>query len=167
MFEIGSLVVYGSGGVYRIDDIRNEDFSGSTRKYYVMSGIDSASTTVFVPIDSELLTARMKPLATKEEIDGLIADMPIEALDWPTDTKARNEKFRNIIENGDRAELLRLMRTVYLKKQELTAAGRRLYATDENNFKRAEKMILDEFSAVLGVDGDEVIKMIADRVETA
>ena len=167
MFEIGAFVVYGSGGIFRIDDIRNENFGGAIRKYYVMKSVgDTAATTIFVPTDNEMLVSRMKPMISQKEIEALISDMPLEPIEWQNDTKVRSECFRKIIEGGDRRELLRLMRTVYVKKQELAASGKRVYAADENAMKRAERIIFDEFSAVLGVADDEIIKMIASVADS-
>ena len=45
--------------------------------------------------------------------------------------------------------------------------GRRIYAADENAMKRAERMIFDELSVVLGVGDDEITKMIDEKVKTA
>jgi len=162
MFEIGAFVVYGSGGVFRIDDIRDEKFGSEVRRYYVMRGILGGSTTVFVPVDSEQLVSRMKPMASREEITSLIDGMPQSTLEWQENTKARAEVFRKIIDGGDRAELLCLMRTIYLKKTELAKIGKRVYAADENAMKKAERMIFDEFSVVLGIDEGGIIKMIEE-----
>lgn len=169
MFEVGQVVVYGSEGVYSIDDIRTEKFGTESRRYYVLSSFreGASSTTVFVPTDSAILTARIKPLISFADAEALIAAMPHSVIEWQDDAKTRTECFRRILERGERKELISLMRTVYLKKQELAEVGRRIYAADENAMKRAERMIFDEFSVVLGVGDDEIIKMIDEKVKTA
>jgi len=93
--------------------------------------------------------------------------MPLSVMEWQDNAKLRAECFRRILERGEREELISLMRTVYLKKQELAEVGRRIYAADENAMKRAERMIFDELSVVLGVGDDEIIKMIDEKVKTA
>jgi len=99
--------------------------------------------------------------------ESLIAAMPLSVMEWQDNAKLRAECFRRILERGEREELISLMRTVYLKKQELAEVGRRIYAADENAMKRAERMIFDELSVVLGVGDDEIIKMIDEKVKTA
>ncbi len=169
MFEIGELVVYGTGGVFRVDDIRMEKFGIEKKQYYVLCSMQggASSTVVFVPTDSEQLTSKMKPMISREGIEALIAAMPFDSIPWNEDTKRRAEEFRVIIESGDREKLLALMHTIYKKKQELAAVGRRIYAADENAMHRAERIIFDEFSAVLGIGDEEIIKMIEEKVQTA
>ena len=165
MLDIGTLVIYGTSGIFRVEDIRNENLGGGERKYYILSDINEKNpTTVFVPTDNEHLVSKMKQVISENDAKDLISNMPLEPYEWIPEARARNEFFKKIIESGEREALLRLMRTVYLKKQELSVSRKHVYATDESAMKSAERIIFSELTVSLGVDEDEIINLIEKRV---
>ena len=160
MPDIGSLVIYGSNGICRITDKRKEKLCGTKNEYYVLTPVDNAGAMIFVPADNEALLAKMKNILSENDIISLIKSIDDNELWWIDDSKKRNELFSVILENGDRTELLRLIKCIYLKRKELSSTGKKLWLSDENTLKKAEKIINAEFSMVLGISPEEVEQFI-------
>ena len=53
MFAVGDVVLHTSQGVCRVDDIRDEKFSGMNRTYYVLLPMENnGKSTTYVPVDA-------------------------------------------------------------------------------------------------------------------
>ena len=96
-------------------DIREEAIAGEKRKYYVLraDGAPSSSLT-FVPVDNEKLTSQMRRLLSREEIEAIIDEArsrPDE--EWIADNRQRSERFKHIIESGDRAGMISMIGAIY------------------------------------------------------
>lgn len=165
MPEIGSLVVYGSNGVCRVEEIRREAFTGTPRDYYILSPADDKKTVIYVPTDEVSLTAQMRPLLSRDELVALIRESYREgACEWINDPRARSESFRQILQSGNRRDLFRMLRTIYERRESQVAQGRRLYAADENAFHQAEKLLHGEIAAILSIHPDEVQSFIQSQL---
>lgn len=165
MFEMGSYVVYGSQGVCRVEDIRREDFSGTAKDYYILTPTDDTKMVIYVPTDAPSLTEKMRPLLSGDELQSLIRDGGREdMLEWINDPRQRNEYFKSILASGDRRLLFRLLRTIYDRREQQRACGRKLYAADELIAQQAEKLLHGEISTVLQIAPDEVGDYIASRL---
>lgn len=162
MREIGERVIYGSNGVMEIVDIREETVGDITRKYYVLRDLNSTQVShIFVPTDNEKLVSTMRPLLTKEEAMDMIKRIKtIPEAEWKNDNRIRSEKFRKVIESGDRDSVIAVIKAVYengIKRQE---EGKKNYLADENIMRKAEKVIYSELSIVLGIPENEVADFI-------
>ena len=82
MFKVNDTIIYGSEGICQIVAIEENDFVGVKKTYYVMKPLGKDSSTTYVPIDSEMLVARMRKLLTKKEINELIDALPNEPIKW-------------------------------------------------------------------------------------
>ena len=167
MLQVNSYIIYGANGVCKINDIRKEKLCGTKQTYYVLSPIDNNSSTIFVPVDNEALVAKMKHLLKRDEIISLIEDVKDQFLPWISDNKERGEYYTILLSRGDRKEILSMIHTIYLKRSELSEQRKKLWAVDENALKRAEKIINDEFSLVLGITPDKVAGFIRETVQNA
>lgn len=165
MPDIGSYVIYGANGICIIKDKRKEKLCGTKNEYYVLSPVGSNSSTIYVPSDNNELVSRMKSILSKEEILSLIYNIGNDELAWNPDNKQRNEEFGEIIDRGDRKELLRLIKCIYLKKKQLNAENKKLRAADEATLKRAENMINAEFSLVLEMKPEDIPSFIEKLIE--
>ena len=165
MHGIGERVIYGANGVMEIVDIREETVADVSRKYYVLRDLNSASDSqIFVPVDNKKLVSSMRPLLTKEEAMDMIRRIKtIPEAEWKSDNRIRSEKFREVIESGDRDGMIAIIKAVYengLKRQE---EGKKNYLADENIMKKAEKVIYSELSMVLGIPENEVANFITEN----
>ncbi len=165
MFEIGTAITYGTNGVCRVESISEEKFNGVNTQYYVLKPIMSNSNTViFVPTDRENLVAQMRPIISSDEILALLAQIPTEEDEWIENSKERTEKFKEIIESGDRVEIIKLTKRIYAYKKYRESIGKRLNVSDENIMRRAEKIIGEEFAFSLGIPISEVGSFILSHL---
>ncbi|MGN0628936.1 MAG: CarD family transcriptional regulator [Oscillospiraceae bacterium] len=164
MLNVGETLVYGSSGVCRVEDICVRDCGSGKREYYVLQPVYDTRSTVYVPTDSEKLVSHAKALLTRQEVYDMIDDMPEDSFEWIVNDKERGETFRNILEEGSRKDVVKLIRTLYLRKKELSERGKKLRSSDESIMQRAERLLYGEFAWVLGINPSEVTGFIAQRV---
>lgn len=165
MFQIGEAIVYGHSGVCRIEDIRQETFGSVTRTYYVLRPLHDAHSTVYCPV--EQAENKLRALLTKAEIDRLIDALPQSDDQWVDNDSERRDRFSDTLKSGDRAQLLGLIRTLYLRRREKAEAGKKLHLADERVMHDAERLLHEEFAHVLGIQPTEVVEYIRARVEGA
>ena len=162
MFEVGTYVSYRAEGVCIISDIRKECFGalGKIEEYYILTPMKDANSILYVPVNNELLTSKMQPLLSAEEIRALADELREERIEWVTDSRARNGVLKEILAGGDRRELIVFVNTVLDRIEHSVEIGRKITAGDENSFKRAKRMLLDEFSATTDLSSDEELVML-------
>ena len=103
--KIGTYVLYGKTGVCLV----KEQTSMAGGLYYVLSPVSDSRSSVYVPCGNAELIARMRPLLTREEIDGMLSDVDTVRLAWIDDRNERAMLYRTITGSGDRKELVRLL----------------------------------------------------------
>lgn len=167
MFQVNDKVLYGSNGVCELVDIDERDCGGRMVEYYILKPIYAANSTVFVPINNEKLTSKMRHVLTKEQIDNMIHSIPEDNQEWITDERTRKEKFRDIVNRADTFELIQLIEALLEHQREVVERGKKLHIADERMLREAEKMICDEFAYVLGISQDAVPGYIADAMKNS
>lgn len=162
MHEIGERVVYSSFGVMEIVDVREERFLDAERRYYVLEPVLGGSgSQTFVPVDNEALVANMRPLMTKEEVLQLIRSIDsLPLLDWIPENRARSERFKAVIESGDRYSMISMIKLVRATGVRRAEEGKKNYLADENAMHKAEKLLGSEIATVMGIDEDAVADFI-------
>lgn len=165
MNNIGDTVVYGSSGVMSIVDITDEVVLGTRRRYYVLCA-DAGGTMArtFVPLDNEKLTSQMLPLLSKEEALGIIRGMKTyPELTWIEESRARHEHFKSIMESGDRAKILAMIRSIKDAGLRRLEQGKKNYLSDEGLMAKAEKILYRELSIVLGIPEEDIPAFIEEE----
>lgn len=161
MFRVGDVVLYTASTICRIVDITTKDFGGKETEYYILRPIYDENATVYIPTDNEHLIAKMRNVLSKDEVLRLIHALPQTDLIWIDDEHKRKEEFQKIIASGDRYELLKLIKTLYVhQKIKLQQNKRKMHVSDERFYKDAEKLINDEFAYVLGITPSKVGEFI-------
>ncbi|MBO5415471.1 MAG: CarD family transcriptional regulator [Clostridia bacterium] len=166
MFDIGSYVSYRSEGVCKISDIRRENFGalGKETLYYVLTPIGDEKSTFFVPTDNEKLVSMMRKVLSEDEIYELIREVAKREYEWIDDSKRRGAHFKEILANGEREELVFLVRCVNRHIYEQTAAGKKVYVTDISAMKRANKLLFDEFSRIIPMSSPEDMTALIEKI---
>lgn len=165
MFEINDTVQYGTTGVCRITDVVTKSFDGDCIWYYVLEPVHQAHSVVYVPVKNERLVAKMKKLLSAQEVETLVQEIPQCRIEWIEDDNMRQEAYKEILAKGERRELLGLIRVLYSRQQTLKERHRHLRTADEQVLKTAEKLINDEFAAVLHISPDEVVPFIMSKLK--
>lgn len=166
MYRIDEVVVYGLHGVCRITEIEEKEFAGEAQLYYTMRPVFNNRSTFFVPVNNEKSKKKVRPLLSKDEIHELIHTMPQQEEIKVVNEKHRKETYKTIIESGDRAEIMRLVKTLYERREAQQKAGKKQHLVDERFMKEAETVLYDEFAFVLDIERDTVISYIQKELET-
>ena len=106
----------------------------------------------------------MRPVCSKADVDDLIAHMNAEKPIWIANDVKRKEEYNRIIKDGDKQEIIRLIKTLYLRRKEVESTGKKLHSSDLNFLSTAENMLFEEFAYALGIERDEVIAYIEQHI---
>ena len=167
MFQRGETVLYGTEGVCRIAEIQEMKIGRRKPEYYVLKPVYRESATIYVPVDNPTLVARMKHVLSQQEIDRLLETVLEGEVPWVEDVNERKAEYGKILSSGDRRLLVRMVRTLYLRRQQLRTQGKQLRTGDDQLLREAEKLLHDEFALVLNIPQREVPEYIRSHVEVS
>lgn len=165
MFHKNDTVRYGPHGVCQIEDVAVKKFNGKSTEYYVLKPVYNETSTIYVPVRNQALTDKISTVLSAEEVRALIQTMPDEDPIWIDDESVRKERYQKTLTDGDRIELVRMIKALYFHQQEQQARGRRLHMSDDRFFKDAEKMLYEEFALVLKITKEQVIPFIQEQLQ--
>ena len=160
MYSIGDMVMYGSFGICKVTAIEKRDLTGEEQEYYILKHINSEKNIFYVPTNNDAALSKMHPICSKAEVDELISHMNSEGLIWIDNDSKRKEEYSRIIKDADKHEIIRLIKTLYLRRKELAESGKKLRSTDENYLSLAENMLFEEFAYALDIDKSKVVEYI-------
>ncbi len=157
MYKQGDLVVYGKMGVCAVVGFSKMSFAGDDQaEYYVLRPNSDRNSCVYVPCDNAQLTARMRPLLTKSEIDHLLCDARQDEVAWIEDKNERAVRFRDILSQGDRGRLICLVRCLLNEQKVRAAVGKKISSADEAILKECVRLIEEELSLALEISPGDV-----------
>lgn len=162
MYSINDIVAYSSAGICDIADITNRSIAGTSMDYYVLKPKLDQKSTVFVPINNEKLTSRMRSPLNSAEAKALIDSLCSLGTDWIDNDNERREVYRSRITEGSPTCLAQIYKTLTLRRIELEENSRKLRSADEVFLKECEKLLSFEICSALGSSQDEIKKMIYD-----
>ena len=105
----------------------------------------------------------------REEAEELVALIPTISVE-PFHTgrlQELSEHYRSILGTHSTTDLVEIIKSVYSKKREAEAAGRRVSQMDDRYMKLAEELLHGELSVALEIPKDEVKDYIHRRVAEA
>lgn len=136
-FNIGDYVVYGGYEICRIEEKVKRCFDGTTpREYYKLIPVYSKGSTYYIPSDD--YEEKIRRLLSKEEIYALIEEMPNAEAQWCEDRNQRKNQFISVLKSDNYHELISMMRTIYVQREEQVSKGKKLLAADEKAMREAE-----------------------------
>ena len=101
---------------------------------------------------------------TVEEAEKLIDEIPsIETLSIENE-KFREDSYKKCIRTCECRDLLRIIKTIYIRKQARLSHGKKTTATDERYLKLAEDHLYSEFSMLLDIPKEHMAGYIEQRV---
>lgn len=165
MFKVDDIVTYGMNGVCKIVGTEEKNLLGTKKDYLVLKPLSSDKSTYFVPVDNENLMGKMKRLLSEEEIKLLIASVPEGKSLWIDSERERKEYYKKILTDSNHLELMQMINSIYIEKEEREKKGKKLHMSDERFLKDAEKILYDEFQYVLNISGQDLISYIVSRMK--
>lgn len=152
MYKIDDYVMY-RHDVCKIKDIRENKLTGKT--YYVMTPIDDESLIIDIPTEDKM--GFLRNIISKEDAEKLINSIPsIEPLNGIRDKDLVYLYKELIINTGTHENLIKIIKTTYLRNENRLNNKRKTSEKDSTYFKLAEKYLYNELSISLCMTIDEV-----------
>ena len=167
MLTVGQTVVYGTQGVCTVKEISMLKLVKTKGEYYALSPIDDPGSTVYVPTANEKLMSKLRPVLTGEEADALITEAVREPLEWIESDAERKSACDDIVKNGDRKQLMRLVGMLYRRRELLKDQKKHFHNVDAQYLKTAERMLHGELAYALGIAVDDVADYIRSFSEVS
>lgn len=164
MFEKGEYVVYGQNGICKIEDTTTLTLPDvkQDKLYYILVPQNTKGSKIYSPVESSKV--KMRKILTGEEANELIEEMPeIEQLSIKDD-RIREEAYKKAIRTCDVREWVKMIKTLYAREQVRKEKGRKMTATDEKYFKKAEENLFSELSIALHIEKDKVEDFIMHKM---
>lgn len=164
MFEQGEYVIYGCVGLCKVSGITTMDMDGipKDKLYYSLQPYYQKERKLFTAVDST--KTLMRRILSKEEADDLIEKAANLEILWFDNDKVKENKYKEIIKNGDCSQLVQIMKTVHVKSEERKAAGKKMPAVDEKYYKIAGENLYSELSVALGMGMAQTEQYMSDRI---
>lgn len=160
-FSIGDYVMYGSSGVCRISGLEKHNFDGQHETDYIsLVPVSSASSKYYIPKKNS--DSKIRSLISKEQINQLIDEIPDTAATWFSDSHERKNAFSSIIKSDDYKQIISMIKALHMHKD--LNKRKKLNSSDENFMRKAESLMYQEFSIVLGISQDDVTDYISKRI---
>lgn len=165
MFEIGEYIVYGNTGVCKVGEVTKMTVPGTEddKLYYTLEPVYDKGCRLFTPVDNQKV--KMRPIMTKEEADELIAK--IKEIDTLRvgDEKNREQVYKDTIRTCNCVEWVRMIKTLYIRKEVRLAAGKKVTSSDAKYLHLAEESLYGELSVVMGIPKSEIEAYITSCVK--
>lgn len=165
MFQSGDYVICGNNGICCVQDITTLDIAGvdKKRKYYLLKPIFHSGSTVYIPLDTA--DTSLRKAVSKPEADELIKSIPDLPLIPLADEKTLERTYKEYIREGSCESLVKLIKTIYLRKEKRITKGCKITAVDSRYFKLAEDFLYGELSIALNISRDEVRDYITGSID--
>ena len=166
MFGIGDYVICGNKGVCEVENVTTLNISGvdRERQYYILKPLYVSGSTVYVPVDSP--RESMRKVRKREEAEKLIREIPEIPLLVITNDKLSEQAYKDCIKTNDCEDLVRIIKTIYTRKQTRIKAGRKVTAVDAKYFHIAEENLYGELAVALNISRKEVEGYIAEAIDS-
>ena len=165
MFETGTYIICGQHGVCRVEDMGPLKLTEASkdRVYYTLSQVYSQGGVIYVPADSDKII--MRSVISREEAEKLIDEMEEMDVLWVENEKRREDVFKQALRTCDNREWVKIINTLYARRQSRLAQGKKVTASDERFLRAAEENLYGELAVSLGKEKDEIEKYIISRIE--
>ncbi|MBQ7759213.1 CarD family transcriptional regulator [Anaerotignum sp.] len=165
MFQKGEYVIYGNNGICRIEEIGipvGTPMGRSGKEYYTLAPV-FGSGSIYAPVDTKVF---MRAILTKEQAEHLIEQIPdIQEEEFEgRDVRALSEKYKGCLDTHQCEDLVKLIKTVYIKEKTMVENGKKLAKTEQEFGKLAKELLHREFSMALGIPYEEVEVYITEKV---
>lgn len=165
MFGIGDYVICSNKGVCVVENITTLNITGvdSERQYYILKPLYITGSTVYVPVDSPKDSIRK--VLERDAAQKLVETIPEIPMLVITNDKLSEQAYKECIKKNDCAELVKIIKTIYLRKQKRLQAGRKVTAVDAKYFHIAEDNLYGELAVALDMSRKEVEDYIVEVID--
>ena len=159
IYKIGDYIIY-KRDVCEITDIKYKLMNDED--YYIIIPVLDKSLKINVPVLNK--NCFIKDLMSSKEAEELINRIPTIEIIKQNDKMIENE-YKKLMNSNDRDDLIRIIKTTYLRNKKRLDNNKKLGDKDDKYFKQAEQYLYSELSIVLGMSYDEAKKYVSEKVE--
>lgn len=165
MYQKGDYVVYGCKGVCEVSEVTmlKMDRNAPEKPYYILEPCFQRESRIFTPVNSEKTVIR--PILSRDAAEELIDDIPNIEEVWCANDKMREEQYRDIMKNCECRGWVRIIKSLYIRRQERLQNKKHLAVSDERYLKNAEDHLYAELSLALKIPREKVEEYIMSRVQ--
>jgi CarD family transcriptional regulator len=165
VYSKGEYVVCGNKGVCLVDDITTLNISGvdKAREYYILKPLYVSGSTVYVPVDAA--EGSVRRVVSKSDAETLIKEIPDIPMITTVNDKLLEQEYKTCMKSNNCHELVRIIKTIYARKQKRIEAGRKVTAVDAKYFRLAEDSLYGELAVALGIPKKEVESFISADID--
>lgn len=160
MYQIGDRVLYGIHGVCRVADMEEKVIDRKMLTYLVLEPEGQTGARFLVPTHNPAAMGKVRTILTPDELKDLMCSEKIRKDGWISEENARKNLYRQLISSGDREQLMQMVFTLYRRKAQQLAAGKRMHLCDDNFLRDAEKLLAGEVSVVMDMEPEAAKKYI-------
>ena len=158
MFKVGSYVVY-KKNVCLVNEIKKR--KKGNYEYYSLAPLSDQSLTI--EIKDEKKSIFIKEYIDKKEMKKLIKMIPkIEVI--TANGHSIEAEYKSLLNSMKHEDLIKIIKTVYKRNEERLEAGKKLSEKDNTYFQKAEQLLCNEFSIVLGNKFEDVQKQLLEKL---
>lgn len=161
MWKKGDYVVYGEKGICVVDGTTHLNMRGadSGKLYYVLIPVGERETKIYSPVDNEKVPLR-RPMNEQEAME-LIGEIPELSELQVTQEKFREDAYKAALRSLDCRQWASMLKTLRRRRQRRLGQGKKVTATDERYFRRAEDYLYSELAMALGKQKSEIEEFIS------
>lgn len=165
MFKKGDCVICGGKGVCSIEDITTLNMPGvdKEREYFILKPLYIAASTVYVPVDTA--EESLRDILTREKAEKLIHGIPQIPFITITNEKMLEQEYRVCMKANQCEEWIKIIKTIYMRKQKRIEAGRKVTAVDAKYVKLAEDNLYGELAVALEMPRESVEAYITKEMD--
>ena len=163
MFAVGEYVACGSRGVCVVNEITTLNLPGvdKNRKYYILKPVYQPQSTVYVPLDGT--NENMRPVLGEKEAKALVDAIPQIPTLTTDSEKLWEQTYRECMRSGDCVEWVKVLKTIYYRREQRQRAGRKPTAVDTKYSHLVQDSLYGELAVALSVTREEVEEYIKNR----
>ncbi|MCD8327253.1 MAG: CarD family transcriptional regulator [Lachnospiraceae bacterium] len=164
-FETGMLVVHPVYGVCKVEHIGPVDvkLDKSQRSFYRLAPVYDSKSTLYVHVEVE--NFYLRPVMTRQSAEELVSQIPTMEPDKITNEKEREKIFKEMLHTGDHRDTIRVIKTIYKRRQDRMRAGKKNMSMDEKYLGIARDRLNGELAVALGIEKSGVDAYISDMLE--
>lgn len=159
MFKVGDTVVH-KRDICKITEIK-KDFR-LNEDYYTLIPVDDNSLIIHTPVSDQ--RGLIRNIISKEDAEALIKKIPKIKIVKANDDRLLEAEYIKLINSGEHEDLIKIIKTTYLRKEEKVNSGKKVGEKDKSYFKLAEKLFYTEFSVALGKHYQETKEYVENKV---
>lgn len=155
-YKLDDFVVHGRD-IGKVVDIFEQD----GEKYYKIQSLYDTTLSVRTPVAKQ--NEYIRPVINKQRAEELI-DMIVSIEPIEIETRTAEATYSHLIKSGNHVDIIRLIKTSYLRCEEKTRKGMPKHEKDKTYLRLAERLLYSEFAIALGKTYEETKQYIIDRI---